>query len=342
MHFNALTCTLAHSTARRLLAVAALALLALALLSSTAFSQAAAGSINGRVSEAVTGKSLQGAIVKLLGTTAVAYTDAEGRFSLPGLAVGSYRVEVDYVGLDAYTTSVTVSGGLTATVNAMLESNVMKMESFTVAESARGQALAINQQKTASGIVNIVSEETFGQMISGNIGYTLQRLPGLSVNEDEDGTPNGVNIRGMESKYNSFQIDGFRTPTSGNSRGFATSQLLADGVSNIEVVKAPTADRDGDAIGGIINTISRSAFERDGREIKVTTAGVYYEMNNQWSYDAGLLYSDILSVGGGTKNLGVSFTVSAYETSRAYDNVDLDYFYVRPTDRPDLKLTEPL
>ena len=342
MHFNALTCTHAHSTARRLLAVAALALLALALLSSTAFSQAAAGGINGRVSEAVTGKSLQGAIVKLLGTTAVAYTDAEGRFSLPGLAAGSYRVEVDYVGLDAYTTNVAVSGGLTASVNAMLESKVMKMESFTVAESARGQALAINQQKTASGIVNIVSEETFGQMISGNIGYTLQRLPGLSVNEDEDGTPNGVNIRGMESKYNSFQIDGFRTPTSGNSRGFATSQLLADGVSNIEVVKAPTADRDGDAIGGIINTISRSAFEREGREIKVTTAGVYYEMNNQWSYDAGLLYSDILSVGGGTKNLGVSFTVSAYETSRAYDNVDLDYLYVRPTDRPDLKLTEPL
>ena len=342
MHFNARTCTHAHSTARRLLAVAALALLALALLSSTAFSQAAAGGINGRVSEAITGKSLQGAIVKLLGTTAVAYTDAEGRFSLPGLAAGRYWVEVDYVGLDAYTTSVTVSGGLTASVNAMLESKVMKMESFTVAESARGQALAINQQKTASGIVNIVSEETFGQMISGNIGYTLQRLPGLSVNEDEDGTPNGVNIRGMESKYNSFQIDGFRTPTSGNSRGFATSQLLADGVSNIEVVKAPTADRDGDAIGGIINTISRSAFERDGREIKVTTAGVYYEMNNQWSYDAGLLYSDILSVGGGTKNLGVSFTVSAYETSRAYDNVDLDYLYVRPTDRPDLKLTEPL
>ncbi len=342
MHINALTCTFPHSTARRLLAVASLALLALALLSSTAFSQAAAGSINGRVSEAVTGKSLQGAIVKLLGTTAVAYTDAEGRFSLPGLAAGSYQVEVDYVGLDAYTTNVAVSGGLTASVNATLESKVMKMESFTVAESARGQALAINQQKTASGIVNIVSEETFGQMISGNIGYTLQRLPGLSVNEDEDGTPNGVNIRGMESKYNSFQTDGFRTPTSGNSRGFATSQLLADGVSNIEVVKAPTADRDGDAIGGIINTISRSAFERDGREIKVTTAGVYYDKNNQWSYDAGLLYSDILSVGGGTKNLGVSFTVSAYETSRAYDNVDLDYLYVRPTDRPDLKLTEPL
>ena len=342
MHFNSLVSTLAYSTARRLLAAASLALLALALLCPTTFGQTSTGSVQGRISDAATGKSLQGAIVKLTGTNDVTSTNAEGRFTMAGVSAGNYQLTVEYVGLDPYSSNVTLAAGQALSVNATLDSAVLKLSAFTVAESARGQALAINQQKTASGIVNIVSEETFGQMISGNIGYTLQRLPGLSVNEDEDGTPNGVNIRGMESKYNSFQTDGFRTPTSGNSRGFATSQLLADGVSNIEVVKAPTADRDGDAIGGIINTISRSAYEREGREIKVTTAGVYYEMNNQWSYDAGLLYSDILSVGGGTKNLGVSFTVSAYETSRAYDNVDLDYLYVRPTDRPDLKLTEPL
>ncbi len=342
MHFNSLVSTLAYSTARRLLAAASLALLALALLCPTTFGQTSTGSVQGRISDAATGKSLQGAIVKLTGTNDVTYTNAEGRFTMAGVSPGNYQLTVEYVGLDPYSSNVTLAAGQALSVNATLDSAVLKLSAFTVAESARGQALAINQQKTASGIVNIVSEETFGQMISGNIGYTLQRLPGLSVNEDEDGTPNGVNIRGLESKYNSFQTDGFRTPTSGNSRGFATSQLLADGVSNIEVIKAPTADRDGDAIGGIINTISRSAFEREGREVKVTTAGVYYAKNKEWSYDTGLLFSDILSVGGGTKNLGVSFTVSAYETSRAYDNVDLDYLYIRPTDRPDLKLTEPL
>ena len=342
MHFNSLVSTLAYSTARRLLAAASLALLALALLCPTTFGQTSTGSVQGRISDAATGKSLQGAIVKLTGTNDVTYTNAEGRFTMAGVSPGNYQLTVEYVGLDPYSSNVTLAAGQALNVNATLDSAVLKLSAFTVAESARGQALAINQQKTASGIVNIVSEETFGQMISGNIGYTLQRLPGLSVNEDEDGTPNGVNIRGLESKYNSFQTDGFRTPTSGNSRGFATSQLLADGVSNIEVIKAPTADRDGDAIGGIINTISRSAFEREGREVKVTTAGVYYAKNKEWSYDTGLLFSDILSVGGGTKNLGVSFTVSAYETSRAYDNVDLDYLYIRPTDRPDLKLTEPL
>lgn len=342
MHFNALTCSLAHSTARRLLAVSALALLALALLSSTAFSQAAAGSITGRVSDAVTGKSLQGAIVKLLGTTAVAYTDGEGRFSLPGLAAGSYRVEVDYVGLDAYTTNVAVSGGLTAIVNALLESKVMKMASFTVAESVRGQALAINQQKTASGLVNIVSEETFSTNLGGNIGFTLQQLPGLSVDEGEDGEPSGVNIRGLEAKYNSVQVDGNRMPTSGNSRAFSIGQLNAESVSNIEVIKAATPDRDGDALGGIINVVSRSAFQREGRSVELNLGGLYYDMREKWNYNAALNYLDIFSVGGGQKNLGVGLNLAWSENSRDYDNLDKDYAYLRPQNEPALGLTAPL
>jgi len=342
MHFNALTCTLAHSTARRLLAVSSLALLALALLSSTAFSQAAAGSITGRVSDAVTGKSLQGAVVKLLGTTAVAYTDSEGRFSLAAIPAGTYKIEVEYVGLDTYATSATVATGQSASVNATLDSNVLKLAAFTVAESARGQALAINQQKTASGIVNIVSEETFSNMVGGNIGYTLQQLPGITVNEDEDGTPSGVNIRGLEAKYNSFQVDGNRLPTSGNSRSFATSQLTADGISNIEVVKAATPDRDGDAIGGIINVISRSAFQRDGRSLELTSSGLYYGKYEKWGYNFGVTYLDLLNAFGGEKNLGISLNLTAYKSSRNYDNLDKDYALVTPQLAPHLRLTQPI
>lgn len=41
--------------------------------------------------------------------------------------------------------------------------------------------------------MNIVSEETFGQMVDNNIGFALQRLPGISVNEDQDGAATGFN-----------------------------------------------------------------------------------------------------------------------------------------------------
>jgi hypothetical protein len=206
------------------------------------------GTVSGRVSDLATGKSLQGAVVKIGGVNAVVYTDAEGRFTLAAVPVGPHKVEVDYVGLDPYSTAVTVAAGQTTGVNATLDSNVLKLSAFTVAESVRGQALAINQQKTASGLVNIVSEETFSTNLGGNIGFTLQQLPGLSVDEGEDGEPSGVNIRGLEAKYNSVQVDGNRMPASGNSRAFNIGQLNADSVSNIEVIKAATPSASGRSI----------------------------------------------------------------------------------------------
>ena len=311
-------------------------------LSTLAHAQSGTGIINGRVSDAATGKSLQGAIVKIVGTAASDYTDAEGRFSLPAVPAGAAQLSFEYLGLDPITETALVHSGQTTTVNAALKNEVLLLETLRVTEGARGAALAINQQKTARGIVNIVSEETFGQMINGNLGYALQRLPGLTVNEDEDGTPTGVNIRGLETKYNSFQIDGNRLPTSGNTRAFSTSQLTADGVSNIEVIKAATPDRDGDAIGGIINVTTRSAFERDGRTIQITGAGLYYDKNENWGYNGGVTYMDLLGVAGGEKNFGVSVSVSAYETSRDYDNLDKDYALLRPENEPALGLSAPL
>lgn len=298
--------------------------------------------MSGRISDGTTGKSLQGAVVRVLGTTAVDYTDSEGRYALPTVSTGEQRLEVDYVGLDPVVQNVFIAPGVPTVANVALTSAILKMGSVTVSESSRGAALAINQQKTAAGIVNIVSEETFGQMINGNIGYALERLPGLTVSADEDGTPSGVNIRGLSSDYNSFQVDGNRVPTSGGSRGFSTGQLTADGIANIEVVKAPTPDRDGDAIGGIINVVSRSAFQREGREISLVGSGTYYDLSGKWGHNAAVTYSDLWSVGGKEKNLGVSFTATSYETSRDYDNLDKDYALLRPENEPALNLKEPI
>ncbi|MDP3071847.1 MAG: TonB-dependent receptor [Opitutaceae bacterium] len=318
-----------------------LLLAVLALLPVALFAQAT-GSVAGRVSDAATGRSLQGAVVRVLGTSATAYTNADGRFVLSALPAGPQRIEVDYVGLDSSIREFVVVAGSTASLDAVLESKTLKMEAFTVAESVRGQALAINQQKTASGLVNIVSEETFNTNLGGNIGFTLQQLPGLSVNEGEDGEPSGVNIRGLEAKYNSVQVDGNRMPSSGNSRAFSVGQLNADAVANIEVVKAATPDRDGDALGGIINVISRSAFQREGRTVEFAVGGLYYDKREKWNYNASLNYLDIFSVAGGTKNLGLGVNVAWAETSRDYDNLDKDYAVLRPDFEPALRLTAPL
>ena len=70
---------LIHSLPRLLLAALA--------LPAALFAQAT-GSVTGRVSDAATGRSLQGAVVRVLGTSATAYTDADGRFVLSALPAG--------------------------------------------------------------------------------------------------------------------------------------------------------------------------------------------------------------------------------------------------------------
>ncbi len=313
--------------------LAALAL-ALGCLPSVSAQAPATGTISGRVFEGATGRSLQGATVRATGTNAFDYTDQDGRFTLNGVPVGTASVEVEYVGLDLFKQTVAVSAGAIATLNPELKSEVLKMQAFEVAEAARGQALAINQQKTGKGIVNIVSEEVFGAMNDGNIGFALARLPGLTVSEGEDGTPEGVNIRGLASEFNSFQLDGNRL----SMRGFNTRDLVADGISNIEVIKAATPDRDGDALGGTINVVSRSAFQREGQEIKIAASANYLGLAEKWGHNLKATYTNLFGVFGQEKNLGVSGTISKYLTNRYYENNDSDWTLINPEFNPTYNL----
>src|SRR5688572_3274394 len=73
------------------------ALGALALFTGSTVLAQTTGSVSGRVSDAATGKSLQGAIVKVAGSNTIDYTDIDGRFSLRGVPAGTQRIEIDYV-----------------------------------------------------------------------------------------------------------------------------------------------------------------------------------------------------------------------------------------------------
>jgi len=114
------------------------ALLLLPLLPLVAPAQnSATGSIAGRVSDAASGRSLQGAIVRLVGSRTIDYTDSDGRFVLSGVPVGPQRVEIDYVGLDSVVRDVSVAAGTASPLTVSLESKALKLEAFTVSESGR-------------------------------------------------------------------------------------------------------------------------------------------------------------------------------------------------------------
>ena len=75
------------------------------------------GAIAGRVSDARTGFSLQGAIIRVAGTASVAYSDAKGRYSIVGLPAGAVSLETEYVGLDTQRREARVAAGQVATLD---------------------------------------------------------------------------------------------------------------------------------------------------------------------------------------------------------------------------------
>ncbi|MEE4277126.1 MAG: TonB-dependent receptor [Halieaceae bacterium] len=295
--------------------------------------------LTGRIFDTRTGKSLRGAVVRVEGTDRRYVTREDGRYQIQ-LPTGTATIQVEYVGSVTAERDVTARAGGTQSEDFGLElRGFADIEEVFVYGVASGQAEATNQQRVADGIVNYYNEEIFGPAPDGNLGFALQRLPGLTVDTNQSGEPTGINIRGVEGNFNSFQINGNRVASAGG-RGLTTDQFSSDGISNIEVIKARTPDRDGDAIGGIVNVITRSAFERDGREINVELGGNYRDLSEEYGHSVSVNYSDIFSIGGGSNNLGVSLSVGSYGIDRTSLNRDMDWVQVTPEFHPELNLDQ--
>ena len=289
-----------------------------------------AGTIEGQVSNAVTNQNLEYAQVELLEKRLSVQTDRAGFFRFTGLAPGRYTLAVNYIGLDSRQVSVEVAGGRVQ-IDVPLNSGVYVLPAFTVPGDREGNAAAIVQQKNAPNIQTAMTADAFGDIAKMNIGNFLKRMPGVaSLQGSGDLEPNTVSVRGMASSQTSVDVDGTRSalPTEGD-RTQNIAAVPAGTIEKIEVVKAPTPEDDADSIGGRIKLTTKSGFDQQGRRIELRAGSAYdvsyghsltrYSGKSPFTQNAGLTFSDVLSVFGGRRNLGLTATGSfdKYENARS-------------------------
>lgn len=233
------------------------------------------GTVEGRVLNVATGRYLSNARVTIEGTNLEAITNEFGNFRINGVPAGSARVRAAYSGLDAKVETVTVSAGQTAAVNFDLTSTerygeTIKLDTFTVASQREfeGNALATNEQRFAPNVKVVMAADAFGDVTEGNVGEFLKYLPGITV-DYVAADVRTVSVRGFADTFTSVSIDGMRTTSSasGNSgRVFEFEQVSINNASRVEVTKVPTPSTPADSLGGAVNMISKSAFERRGAQ----------------------------------------------------------------------------
>ena len=170
------------------------------------------GSIQGRVANA-DGRTLPGASVRLDRTSLSTRTDVDGRSRLGGVPTGSHTLTLEFLGLETVEAPVDVRSGRVSTLDVTLDQPTFA-EAATVraTPTLQGQAKALNQQKTAINIQNIVSADQFGRFPDPNAAEATQRIPGIALQRDQ-GEGRYVIVRGTEARLNSMTINGERIPS---------------------------------------------------------------------------------------------------------------------------------
>src|SRR6266853_1967638 len=112
-----------------------------------------------------------------------------------GKGVIAGTVTDSYVGFANFTGKATLSAGQTATVNAALDVASRTDQMIVTGERLQGETEAVNIERTADDIVQILPLKVITSLPNTNIADAVGRLPSVTLERDE-GEGKYISIRG--------------------------------------------------------------------------------------------------------------------------------------------------
>lgn len=292
------------------------------LLSTLTYAQN--GKLSGFVTDSETGEPLIAANVVVQGTSLGAATDMQGNYSIPNIPPGDYIIKCGYIGYDMKTSIITIKPNRTLVLDFALSFGIIEGETVIVTAQSEGQLAAINQQIRSNSIVNVVSKARIEELPDVNAAEAVGRLPGTSIVRD-GGEGTKVVIRGLEPKLNNVKINGVEIPaTELEERGVDLSMITPNVLDGIELSKAPTPDKDANAIGGSINFILKQA-PKGFKSNFLIQKGYNSEENSFMPIKLNGFVSDRLF----DESLGIIFQASYDYSDRSSDVLGASYKLLR-------------
>jgi iron complex outermembrane receptor protein len=297
---------------RRLFAV----VLPLALGAGVFAQSTSPGTIEGRVLDPRRGEYLEKARITIEGTKQEVLTDSTGEFRLPNVPSGTVKLNVFYTGLGTQTEIVAVAPGQVVRHDISMTGgksaaggDVVQLESFVISSSKEmeGAAIAINEQRLARNIMQVVSADEFGTIADGSIGEFMKFLPGIT-SDYTGGDARRFSINGAPADNVPISMGGFEMASAagaGTRRAVELDQVSINNISRVEINRSPTPDTPGAALTGAVNFVPRSAFERSKPS---------YSYNVQWMFkdaEASLGKTPGPRWGEWTRKVNPGFDVSA-------------------------------
>ncbi len=275
------------------------------------------GLISGTVRSAIDGTTLPGAVLKLDKFNRYTVSGYNGYYEFLNVPVGDYTVEVEYLGFETTAQPATVTAQGNTVVNFSMAEGSQEIAAVVVmGDMMRGQAKALNQQKTNANITNMISADQVGRFPDSNIGDALKRVSGITMQNDQ-GEARNIIVRGLASELNSVTLNGNRIPSAeGDNRKVQMDLIPSDMVQTIAVNKTLTPDMDADAIGGSVNLITRAAG--GGQRISLMLSGGYNPIRNGATGSGSFVYGNRFF----KDKLGIVLSAAYMNKTYGSDNIE--------------------
>lgn len=195
------------------------------------------------------------------GAVSTVGTRSDGRYFIPGLQPGTYRVQVTALGYGTQTREqVSLALGQTATYDFQVASEAVALEGITVV--AENENAVISRGRTGASAV--VSDSTLRRAptITRDLQDFTRLVPQLAVTNSTTGAVSGG---GRNNRFNQLQIDGtasndlFGLSASGSPSGQAGAKAITlEAIQELQVVLAPFDVRQNGFTGASVNAVTRS------------------------------------------------------------------------------------
>ncbi|MCU7618421.1 TonB-dependent receptor [Chryseobacterium sp. PBS4-4] len=260
--------------------------------------------VTGTVSD--NSQPLPGATVKINGGSKIVITDVDGKFSVNDLKPGHYDLQFTYIGYEPQNMTVDLISdqSLDLGIISMFQKQKNIDEVVVTGSLKNSEARALNMQKNAINISNVIASDGIGKLPDRNAAETVQRVQGVSIERDQ-GEGRFVSLRGLPPFWASTTINGNRLPTAEEettSRATAFDFFPTELISYVHVNKSFTPDMEADGIGGGVNFITKTPPMKT--EFRGTIGTGYNAKSDKGVYNLGLLY------GGRTKDKKFGYLVN--------------------------------
>lgn len=231
--------------------------------------QGSVGTVVGRVTDGASGEAVAGVLIEIEGQRLSATTDADGRYRIGEVPVGSRAVLARHLGYALARQAVTVAAGATATADLRLTTSAIALDEVVVTGAAGGARL-----RTIGNSIAVI-EAPRALELSQAPDFTsllIARAPGVRINlpTGRVGAVPTINIRGSSGAL--IYVDGVRVNSStglgaangslgqqGSSVGGRLNDIDPDDIESIQIIKGPAAATiyGTEAMNGVVQIITK-------------------------------------------------------------------------------------